>query len=232
MCTGGYLRFKKDTLHFAETSESLKAHQDEAWDPIWITCRFSALLVCNNDRCQEVVVVSGTANVEDDFDGRYVHILQPTYINPSPALIQLSPKYPTEVVLELERSFVSYWFDLSAAGNHIRIVVERLLDHLKVPKTRKGKSGKRERLPLHTRITSLSGSKKELCNALLAIKCIGNAGSHADSIIQDDVFDSLDILEHALECAFLREHHDLTKRIDTINKKKGPAQKRKGILTI
>ncbi len=229
-CAGGYLKHKPDALHFSETSESRKSHDHEAWDPDWTDYKFSALLVCNNDRCQEPVVVSGVGKVDlvqtsDDGDYDYVEFFYANYVNPSPALIALSPSYPSEVILELKKSFVASWGDYSAAGNHVRASVERLLDHLKEPKTKLGKSGKRERLSLHIRILGLARRDKDLSDALLAAKWLGNAGSHTDDLTQNDVCDALDILESVLDDLFVRHKARLKKLVAAINRKKGPAKK-------
>lgn len=229
-CAGGYLKHKPEALHFWETRDSRELHKHEAFDHEWVDYKFSTLLICNNDRCQEPVVVSGTGKVDlvqtsDQGDSEYVEFFYPTYVNPSPALIPLSAKYPAEVTSELKRSFVSSWFDFSAAGNHIRAAVERLLDHLKEPKTKIGNTGKRERLSLHVRISGLARRDKDLSEALLAVKWLGNAGSHTDELTQGDVFDALDILESVLDDLFVRHSARLKKLVADINKKKGPAKK-------
>jgi Domain of unknown function (DUF4145) len=228
-CAGGYLRHKPDALHQAETSASRKARDHEAWDPDWTEYKFSTLLVCNNEICQEPVVVSGVGKVDlvrtDDYDYDYLESFYANYVNPSPALIALSPIYPHEVILELKKSFVASWGDYSAAGNHVRASVERLLDHLKEPKTKLVKSGKRERLSLHTRILGLAHRDKDLSEALLAAKWLGNAGSHSDDLTQDDVCDALDILESVLDELFVRHKARLKKLVAAINLKKGPAKR-------
>lgn len=230
LCAGGYLKQKPDSLHFWETGESRKAHEHEAWDPEWIDYRFSVLLVCNNERCQEPVAVTGNGKVDlvqtsNEGDAEYIEFFYPKYVSPAPPLIAVSPDYPEEVASELSRSFIAAWSDFSSAGNHIRAAVERLLDHLKEPKTKLGKAGKRERLSLHTRIGSLSHRDKDLSDSLLAVKWLGNAGSHTDELTQDDIFDALDILDVILDDLFVRHRARVKKLVTAINKNKGPAKK-------
>ena len=230
VCAGGYLKQKPDSLHFWETSDSRKSHEHEAWDPEWIVYRFSALLVCNNERCQEPVAVTGLGKVDlvqtsDDGDSDYIEFFYPAHVSPAPAFIVISNDYPEEVIAELNHSFVASWSDFSSAGNHIRAAVERLLDHLKEPKTRLGQAGKRERLSLHTRIVGLARRDKDLSDSLLAVKWLGNAGSHTNELTQVDIFDALDILDVILDDLFVRHRARVKKLVTTSNKNKGPAKK-------
>lgn len=183
-CNGGYLKIKKDSLHFSQSSQSVAAQKDDGADPEWIDYRFTALFLCNNDRCKEAVVASGTGGVEmtqtswNDYE--YIEFFYPKYIDPSPPFINVPKECPESVSKELARAFTSSWSEFSAAGNHLRAATERLLDHLKEAKTKIGRTGKRERVALHARIVSLGQRDKEISDSLLAIKWLGNSGSHGD----------------------------------------------------
>lgn len=229
-CDGGYLRQKPGSLHFEETSESVKAREDEAWDPDWIEYRFSCLLMCNNERCKEPVVVAGQGRIEmvqtsAEGDSAYVEFFYPEYMSPSPPLVPIPKEYPDAVVSELKKAFVAAWGDFPSAGNHIRSAVERLLDYLKEPKSKLGRSGKRERLPLHTRIVNIASRDKQLSESLLAVKWLGNVGSHSDDLTREDIFDALDIVDVILDDLFVRHRARIKKLVTAINKNKGPSKK-------
>ena len=221
---------KPGSFHFGETSESRKAHDDPSWDPDWIEYRFSVLLVCNNDRCQEPVSVAGNGKVHQvqtssKGDSEYIEFFYPKHVSPAPPLIAMSNDYPQAVTSELRRAFIASWDDFSSAGNHLRSAVERLLDHLKEPKTTMGKLGKREHLFLHSRIVGLARRDKGLSDSLLAVKWLGNAGSHADELTRNDIFDALDILDIILDDLFVRHRSRVKKLVAAINKNKGSAKK-------
>ena len=231
-CNGGYLKQRPDSLHFWETSDSREAHDHEAWEPEWSSYRFSMLLVCNNDRCLEPVAVIGDRKVEilqSSFDGDFEQIeyFYPQHVHPSPPLIIIADSYPEPVIKELRLSFIASWSDFSSAGNHIRSAVERLLDNLREPKSKPklNKHGKRERQSLHARILGLARRDKELSESLLAVKWIGNEGSHSDQLTRDNIFDALDILDVILDDLFIRNRSRVKKLITAINRKKGPAKK-------
>ena len=189
------------------------------------------LLICTNERCREPVPVIGTREVEilqtsfNDF--KEIEYFYPKHVNPSPPLIAISDSYPGPVVEELRLSFVASWSDFSSAGNHIRSAVERLLDNLREPKNKPklNKHGKRERQSLHARILGLASRDKELSESLLAVKWIGNEGSHSDQLMRDNIFDALDILNVILDDLFVRNRSRVKKLITAINRKKGPAKK-------
>jgi hypothetical protein len=220
------LKHAPNALHFLLTSDSYKY----TWDLDFVEFKFVSLLVCNNEKCKEPITVSGTGFYEriqtSATETEHVEFFRPTHVNPSPALIPISPKYPKKVVSELEKSFISSWQDYSASGNHIRAAVERLLDHLKQPKTQRNNSGKQQRIVLHKRITELAKRKKDVGEALLAVKWLGNAGSHTDELTQNDVYDALDILDSVLEELFVQQKTKVKKLVAAINKRKGPAKKK------
>jgi hypothetical protein len=232
-CDGGYLKHNPGSLHFLETSTSLSGHGHEAWEPEWTEYRFTTLLICNNEQCREPVSVMGHGRLEInqlDWNGEVdvKEFFFPEYVSPSPPLITLSDEYPEPVVDELRKAFVSSWSDYGSAGNHIRSAIERLLDFLKEPKLtklRQEKTGKRERLTLHARIKNLGLRDKELSDSLLAVKWLGNAGSHSNNLSRKDIFDALDILDLNLNDLFIRHRARVKKLVTVINKHKGPSKK-------
>ncbi len=101
-------------------------------------------------------------------------------------------------------AFSLYWIDLAACLNRIRNALELVLDDLKVPKSTLDKvKKKRNRLNLHHRIEKLKSDRpklKDICDWMMAVKHLGNAGSHPGvPVFADDVFDGFDILERVLK---------------------------------
>jgi hypothetical protein len=91
-----------------------------------------------------------------------------------------------------------------------------LLDRLEVPQARN----------LHERIEKYKERDEERGSAMLAVKWVGNAGSHADDIARDNVYDAFDIIEAVLKDVFSRDYSTVVKTIDAINKR-FPAQAHK-----
>lgn len=229
-CDGGYLRWKPKALHFSETKESRRAFGHEAWEPDWREFRFSGILICNNENCQEPISLAGHGHVKEvqisdngDFD--YENVFYPEFVSPSPPMIPVPGICPKPVVAELQKAFIASWGDIPAAANHVRSVVERLLDFLKVPKTKLNSNGERCRRSLHERIISFASIDNSLSESLQAVKWLGNVGSHSDEISRDDVFDAFDILEVIFDELFVKHRERMKKIVSVINTKKGPAKR-------
>ena len=227
-CDGGYLRLVPESLHALNTAASIQARDHPAWDPDWSQHRFTALLKCNNSNCSEAASIAGAGRLEfvqTGHDTDYEEFFTPEFFKPSPNLISIPADCPPEAVSQLQQAFVASWGDSSAAANHIRVAVERLLDHIKQPQTRLSPKGKREVLSLHKRIESLAARDKSLSESLLAVKWLGNAASHSDVLTRDEIFDAMDILEVALQALFSKNGAAIKRLVKQINQRKGPAKK-------
>jgi len=222
-CESGSLRLKAKTLHFAETRQSREARDEEDSNPSDPTIyRFAGILECNSRQCSEVVLVAGVRYdyIDIDFwtdpdsgEEKYEQIdeedFRIDYVNPSPPLITIPENCPTAVTAALKKAFVASWGDLWAAANHTRSCVEKLLDHLGEPQVRN----------LHQRIENYKERDEQRGSALLAVKWVGNVGSHADDISREDVYDAFDIIEIVLKDVFSRDYSKVAKSVDAINKR-------------
>jgi hypothetical protein len=104
---------------------------------------------------------------------------------------------------------------------------------LKVPKTalsKRNASGRRKklRLSLHERIVKLKATKpklKDLCDRLMAVKHLGNAGSHPGAVTYEDVFDGFDIIERILNDLYTQADSALAKIVRDINARRKPRRR-------
>jgi hypothetical protein len=72
---------------------------------------------------------------------------------------------------------------------------------------------------LHARILRYSKKHAEVGQHLLAIKWLGNSGSHSDDLRAQDALDGFELLEHALEEVYELKSAKLKKLAATIIKK-------------
>lgn len=85
------------------------------------------------------------------------------------------------------------------------------------------KNGKRQFLNLHSRIGLLPAKHSDLRDLLFAIKWLGNAGSHADSVVTlDDVMDAYELVDHVLQELYAQRAKKAKALAKLVNKKKGP----------
>lgn len=231
-CNKGILKIKDGTFHKEEVATSKEAHSHEAWDPEWVQYVYTCILICSNDKCNEVVANSGTGSVSWDFildengepDQTYEDYFWPKYFNPHLKLIKLPHDCPKPVSSLLNESFKLFFLSPESAANNVRASIEALLTELKI-KRFSNKNGKRRYISLHQRIELLPEKYEPLKEMIFAIKWLGNAGSHSNGEITiDDVMDAYALTEHILEEIYEPKAKKLKAIAKEVNKKKGPAK--------
>jgi hypothetical protein len=232
-CDKGVLTIKKDTLHVEELSHS-RDHSHEAWDPDWVEYVYSCLLYCSNPSCKEVVASSGTGKVDFDVgydeEGYQTQIwsdyFRPKFFQPPLHAISIPDSCPEQIKSALTDSFSLLFSSPSSAANCIRVSIELLLNDLKVKRYNLVKN-KRRIISLHERISNIPPKHSDLKELILAVKWLGNAGSHDNEEVKiDDVLDAYEMTEHVLEEIYAPKRKKLTAIAKLVNKKKGPSNKR------
>ena len=191
------------SLSHKETIASKRAHNHEAWDPDWIDYIFTAWGQCSHPTCKEEFVISGTGGVEPAYgpEGEYEleKYFRPTLIRPMPDIIEIPQKCPDDVAKELRSAFELFCSHRASCAGRIRVALEGLMDHVGVPKRRKDSQGKYYDLSLHRRIETFAKNDPAAGTQLMALKWLGNSGSHKDaSVTRADLLDAFEIMEHAL----------------------------------
>ena len=149
-------------------------------------------------------------------------LFTPKYFNPPLELMDLPKDCPAEAVEHLSESFALFFADPGAALNCVRAAVEAVLTSLGIRRFVLVK-GKRRPVNLHQRIQLLPQKYDELKDLLVAVKWLGNAGSHdGDKPTAGDVRTTYDLLEHALSEIYEAKGKKLKALAKKVNKKKGP----------
>lgn len=205
-CGVGFLVPDQDTFKSTEPVYSKSAHSHEAWNPDWITYRFTVTCVCTKKDCGELAFVSGTGTVDqrygDDEEPEYYDRFSIETFFPAPRLCYIPADTPVEVVKYLEKSFLLYWVDTGAAANAIRASLEALLNEIKIPSHKKNAKGETVYIPLHSRLESWTASNKDHAELCLVLKEVGNIGSHGEMVESKYFFGSLEIYSHVLNEIF------------------------------
>lgn len=202
-----------------------------AWEPHWDQGVFAWDLQCSILECQHRVVATGTYFVDFDFDYTsdspteiWRAFYTPTAFSEAPPIFTIGSYLPESIAKSTTEAFALFWIDRASCLNKIRQCIEQLLTSRKIPRFTTTK-GKKKPLPLHTRIEKFTEKNSKAGEALMALKWLGNEGSHANrsnsAIDKDQVIKAFQILEHALEIVFDPRKTEIGKTVKNINKKKG-----------
>lgn len=203
--------------------------------PYGIEHIFSGTLICKNNDCRELVSISGQClrdivtekelpsgeMVEDRFS-TYL----PKFFFPNLKMIALPKEVSENVAEQINLSFSHYYNDLSSCANRIRNGIELILDDLNAPKWRKTNAGLKQVFKtLHSRIEHYGNRNKNISDHLLALKIIGNEGSHIGVIESDDILDAYEILEQLIEFTYIKKNKRIAELVKGIVTRKKPRSK-------
>lgn len=241
VCQSGHYRTLKDAHAKGETKASREARDQPEWEAEWVEHRYVTLLRCDNPSCKEIASLAATTNVDERYEWVAeldretpvrVDTYQISFIDPAPVPILLSDQVPSQINGLLKEAASAYWFDVEASANKLRqvaeeIMTERGIARFKIETIRS--TGKKVRKPimLHQRIQTYQSQAPDVAEMLLAVKWIGNAGSHVGSLKQTDVLDGFEMLDHVLGEIYRKDKVRLTKLAKKVNKRRGPSSAKK-----
>lgn len=225
ICQEGHLRFAEPSE--TENAQARHAHGHEGWEPEWIFGTFIATAECENNKCQQKVHALGNYRVDTasaprsyNYDDQYSTYYSVTAVSPPLVLMRLPETAPKEVRAGVERASAVLFLDPGLAGTALRTAVERFLTTQRIPSQRN--SGGFRSLDERLRVwKEANPDQAEVANLLLAVKWIGNAGSHEVSDVSTkEVLDGVEILDEAFHRLFIGPNIEARARV--INAAKGP----------
>lgn len=230
VCQKGLLISEKNKV-LEETTKESERYYEEIREEECCEEHFTAIVRCNNPDCLEITTIVGqTKTVQEgsDYDP-YHHEWIPTYkriyivnyTNPAIQLIRYPANTPKEIIELIDESFKLFWVDEASCSNKIRSAIEKLLDLQKVNKTTISKRGKRESLNLHNRIEKFKKKEPKVAEYLLALKWVGNQGSHNGfKLGRKELAEAYRILELGLNDLYDKARIEVDKLAKKINKEK------------
>lgn len=215
-CQMGYLQLMKDKLHYSEVPKSIARRKDIDWEPEWADYRFSAQFRCS--RCDAITYACGAGKLNyypkdevNDEDWEEIEFF-PKYFEPSISMFVLPRECPDFIRQVVESAFSVARADVPAAGNRLRVAVEKLVFDLEPKLTGQ----------LDNKIKKLQLTHPEPAKLLMAVKWLGNEASHDDSLRECDLAFAFDVMKAVLEEIYSNERKELDELGDLINSKKGP----------
>lgn len=224
-CRSGKLSCIKDGLLIEETPESQQERYDDCWEPEWVRYVFCGALVCKD--CSKKTFCTGTGKLEfhpycgpnedapKSINDCYEIELTPSYFEPPIPIFVLPSKCPEEIKNEVQHAFKLAFSDFSASGNRVRTCLELYIQHLNPSATGR----------LHDKIESIKNIEPTAYELIMAIKWLGNQGSHESTLQEYDLAFALEALEFCLNKTFNSNEGKLRELALLINSSKGSIAK-------
>jgi Domain of unknown function (DUF4145) len=229
-CHSGQLELVEDS--FKEQELLCSRNANEEGDVDWHKHSYSTLFECSKKQCRESFSSCGYFEVfitydSGEFEGKNYNDLKmcdfrltPEYFYPSLDIFPIPSTCPESVAKEIKLSFQLFFCSPAASGNHIRKSIENILTDKGVKRFGVSKKNhKRTPINLNCRINIYKSKNSSVADHMLAIKWIGNEGSHGE-LSRDDVLDAYDILEFILDELYVGHGKALKKKVLMINKRK------------
>jgi len=200
-CDHGRISFCWDRMDEKEINSSKDYRdnycRDGGWDIYDYEGVFSAPLMCN--ACNETVFSSGKTFYDIYYveaadgspDAEHKKTFQTQFFIPPLKYIKIPLTCPNSVSECLMESFSLFPLSSASTANKIRVSIEKLLDSFQIP----------AEINLHQRIESIKDNPKlsHLEKAMIALKWIGNEGSHAGKTLSNENIETAFlIVEHVL----------------------------------
>ena len=216
VCGQKTLEIMQDSFVEEESLGTRKAQNEDWFDYDMSESYFSCMAKCSRAKCGEAVACVGQAGWDRDYQpeemaDEYYQWYKPLCFVPSLNVFQIPENCPDEVSGPLKAAFSIFLMQQGAAANLIRIAVENILTSMGIPtQNDKGKT-----IRLHHRIEKIPEEGSKLAQNLLAIKFLGNAGSHTfDEVRIKDIEGAFEIMDYVVS----ELYSDREKTIETIRK--------------
>ncbi|MDP8269738.1 MAG: DUF4145 domain-containing protein [Candidatus Tenebribacter davisii] len=146
----------------------------------------------------------------------------PSFFEPALHPIKLNKYLPEEIRKEIIKSFSLLWVDEKACANKIRSILELIMNQQRIRKGFRTRNGNWKKYNLHQRIVLFANKKKDISEYIMALKHIGNAGSHGSKLNRDIILEAYEFLEYVLNNLYDKKYEILRKKMIQINKRKKP----------
>lgn len=220
---GTPLEVAEEDVKTFETLESARFQTRPESSAAEIDLRFTARLKCPSKACATDVMCVGAASydqvpIEDPYGNitgwDWECFYNPHFFYPNLRMAKIPPGCPATVKNRLEASFAQFYFSVNGALNELRGALEALLDAIDVPRqTNEGK-----RLVLHDRIEKIPESFAKFQNLFMAMRVLGNSGTHVDDGFERrDLLVGYELMEAVLQSIYPSEDpgriHELAENV-------------------
>ncbi|GAA1127118.1 DUF4145 domain-containing protein [Arthrobacter flavus] len=224
ICGEGYVSWEKPVT--ARNEKSMNDMNHPGWEPEWITGTMHVIGHCDYSECKQTVIGVGrfrvdyaTSDLGSDYQGiAYSEFYKVEYFNPPLPLLPLPESVPQDIRDAIDRAAPIIFVDPSSAATVLRAAIELFLTDWGIP----AYDPKNRRINLHKRIELWKAATEnhQVGEQLLAVKWIGNSGSHeGERLSVRAVVDGLEFIEAAFNELLVAP--ELKERVRAVNEAKG-----------
>lgn len=213
-CYNQTLRIQAGSFHFDTSAATKRSVSRVDFDPGDVSYVFSGLLECTKLGCLETIAVSGEGWCDQKIfklrEGIEVDVIDTfrakVFIPPLPLFIE-PDGCPPHIKSQLNVISSLLTLNSAAAANAIRRLLEILMDVMDVPEANN----------LHQRIEQGLHIFGHESAAIHALKAVGNAGSHGNTITDKDLEEASLVLELIVKkfCHASPDLSDIVHRLNT-----------------
>ncbi|NYF42921.1 DUF4145 domain-containing protein [Streptosporangium sandarakinum] len=185
---------------------------------------FYGELKCPRLSCGNRYVVTGSwsiewgpASIQGTEDDPYLRGYLVTHILPPLPLMKLPEAVPPQLRAIIESASATLFSDTSATANRIRSAIDCMLTHKKIARFSRNS---RRPLTTHRRIEIFEEKNASAAKQLMAMKWIGNVGSHeVEQLPFSWLLDGIEHFSRAIELIYDPHEKMLAARAEKINKR-------------
>lgn len=198
------MQILKDSFTIKSNLATLQQQDMEWFEADMEISVFSCMASCSRRNCGEVVACIGESQGGMYWDENYqkdifYRMHRPVSFFPTLSPVVITEKCPPEIAGPLCASFSLFLMQPGSAANLIRIAVEQLLTAIGIPKL----DDKNRRINLHQRIETVDGQYISYKDTLMAVKFLGNAGSHTyDEVTVEDIEAAFEMMQYMINDLF------------------------------
>ncbi|HFF9780670.1 DUF4145 domain-containing protein [Serratia marcescens] len=229
-CFNDTLELVSGSFFSENTSQTALSLGEDWFEPEHYKMIFSCMLRCSRSSCKEHVAVSGKGWAREAFNEEmtekwYEDVYQATYFYPPLPIIIPPEDCPEEICIELGNISALLPVSLNAGVNAMRSTLELLLDDLNIPRQLDREGKKSQILKLHERIDNYKSDLGEYHAVFMALKWLGNYGSHGDKsrkgIREKHIEDACEILDALINKIYQRQK-DISDKVARIQEYYAP----------
>ncbi len=185
--------------------------------------RFTGWFSCGHSKCGEAVAVLGhcTYRYAYGHSGETItkRRFHPKAMHPPPPVIETADEVPDDIRSVLLVSFRLLWTSSESCAGRLRVVVELILEHDGFPS--EPSPGKFVSLDKRIKNWESFYGASGIAKSLMAIKWLGNVGTHETDVSRDRLLDAYEILDRVLKRIYPPDEGYLDEKADELVKTRG-----------